>query len=84
VCFMAIYPETSLQEAPAIPIHCCGDTIGIYWKVRGDNWNSLDLICSSFEHPGALPLIKVLFKVRENMVSISKFFLICVQDKRSH
>lgn len=77
-------PRTLLQEAPGISIHCYSDTIAIYWKVMGDNWNSPDLICSCLEHPGAFPLITVLFKVGENMVSISKFFLICVQDKRSH
>ena len=81
---MAIYPETLLQEAPGISIHCYSDIIGIYWKIMGDNWNSPDLICSSLEHPGAFLLITVLFKVGENMVSISKFFLICVQDERSH
>lgn len=77
------YPETLLQEAPGISIHCHGNTIGIYWKVMVDDWNSPDLICSSLEHPGAFPLA-VLLNVGENMVSISKFFLICVQDERAH
>lgn len=84
MCFTDIYPETLLQAALRISIHCYSDTIGIYWKVTGDDWNSPDLICSSLEHPGAFPLITVLFKVGENMVSISKFFLICVQNERSH
>lgn len=72
-----------LQEAPGISIHCCSNTVGVYWKVMGDDWNWPDLISSSSEYPGAFPLITA-FKVGENMVSISKFFLICVQDEKSH
>lgn len=77
------YPEMLLGEAPGIPIHCYRNNIGIYWKVMGDDWNSPDLICSSLEHPGAF-LLTVLLNAGENMVSISKFFLICVQDEREH
>lgn len=76
-------PRQLLQEAPGISIHCYSNTVGVYWKVMGDDWNWPDLISSSSEYPRAFPLITA-FKVGENMVSISKFFLICVQDEKSH
>lgn len=50
-------PRKLLQEAPGISIHCYSNTIGVYWKVMGDDWNRPDLICSSSEHPGAFLLI---------------------------
>lgn len=81
---MGMFYGEAPQDTPGISIHCYRDTISIYWKVMGDDWNSPDLIRGSLEHPGAFPLKTVLFKVGENMVSISKFFLICVQADRSH